>query len=142
MAAQDSATSDEASMSLPSAMHLLNMRQEFALDADPENRKWQYFLKGTNSATIQPSRLPSVLFRGQNARFIPCRSALGRNLTQIPKPQIVDLPLRSLALLVSRLVKRLWFREALQDHPGTRWLKQQQLEGFECKRVADAVQRW
>lgn len=118
-------------MTLPSAAHLFEMRQEFALDVGPTDRRWEYVRVTPDRAIILPDRLPAQLFRGQNARFIPCRTALGRGLSQTAKPQLADLTLNSLAKLATRLVWRMWFCKELEEHPGARWLADQKLKGFE-----------
>ncbi len=118
-------------MNLPSASHLLDMRQQFPQSIGPADRAWQYAQSGPNRAIILPNKLPAILFRGQNKRFSPCRSALGRGLSQVAKPQIADLTLNSLAMLATRLAQRIWFCKELEEHPGAKWFEHQKLQGFE-----------
>lgn len=56
---------------------------------------------------------------------------MGRDLSNARAPQLGDLELPGFALLVVRLVQRLWFCTELRSHPGARWFEEQGLKGFE-----------
>jgi len=117
---------------LPSAEHLLDLRQLYQTDVSPNDRRWKYFTTGPEKAIILPSEIPPVLFRGQTARYPMTYSAMGRDLWPASGPSsITGLSLDGVALLATRLIRRLWFCEALSDHPGSAWFTEQKLQGFE-----------
>jgi hypothetical protein len=118
-------------MTLPSAEFLLEMREQFSLDVHSDEREWEYVKVDPDRAAIYPSSCPSVLFRGQNARYSPSLTALGRYLAKPPVARIRDLDLIGQARLAERLIRRLWFCNELEEHPGSKWLSSQKLQGFE-----------
>ena len=118
-------------MQLPPAEHLLDLRDEFALEATADDRQWEYFRATPSTAVIQPTALPPVLFRGQGARYSPSLTSLARGLGSIPVARISELDLLGQAKLADRLVRRIWFSHELESHPAARWLAAQRLERFD-----------
>ena len=118
-------------MELPPAEHLLDLRDEFALDTAAADRQWEYFRTSQGTAVIPPTGLPPVLFRGQGVRYSPSLTSLARGLGVVPVARISELDLLGQAKLADRLIRRIWFSNELASHPAAVWLAEQQLERFD-----------
>jgi len=118
-------------MELLPAEHLLELRDQFALDTAPGDRQWEYFRASPDTAVIQPIGLPPVLFRGQCARYSPSLTSLARGLGTVHVARISELDLIGQAKLAERLIRRLWFSKELESHPAALWLADQRLESFD-----------
>lgn len=118
-------------MELPPAEHLLDFRDQFALDTSAAERQWEYFRASQDSAVIQPTGLPSVLFRGQGTRYSPSLTSLARGLGASHVARISELDLLGQAKLADRLIRRIWFSNELESHPAALWLSEQRLERFD-----------
>ena len=118
-------------MQVPPAEHLLDLRDQFALETAAEDRRWEYFRATPTTAVIQPTSLPPVLFRGQGARYSPSFTSLARGLGRVPVARICELDLLGQAKLANRLIRRIWFSHELDSHPAARWLAAQRLERFD-----------
>ena len=118
-------------MELPPAEHLLDLRDQFALDTTAVERHWEYFHASPRTAVIQPSGLPQVLFRGQGARYSPSFTSLARGLGTSQTLRMSELNLLGQAKLADRLIRRVWFSKDLESHPAARWLTNQRLDRFD-----------
>jgi hypothetical protein len=113
------------------AQHLLEVREQFAINLRPDERQWEYAQAGSDKAIILPTNLPPQLFRGQTARHSPTLTTLARGSSTGLTPWIRDLKLAGQAKLVERIARRIWFCKELEAHPGAAWLADQKLKGFE-----------
>jgi hypothetical protein len=118
-------------MELPSAEHLLDFRDQFTLDTAVYDRQWEYFRASPDTAVIQPTGLPSALFRGQDARSSPSLTSLARGLGTVHVARMSELDLLGQAKIADRLIRRTWFGNELKSHPASVWLSEQRLERFD-----------
>ena len=118
-------------MELPPAEHLLDLRDQFALEIAADERQWEYFYASPNTGVIQPTGLPRVLFRGQGVRYSPSLTSLARGLGTVPVAQMSGLNLLGQAKLADRLIRRIWFSNELENHPAAVWLAERRLKRFD-----------
>jgi len=118
-------------MDLPPAEHLLDLRDQFALSTAASDRQWEYFRASQDTAVIQPTRMPPVLYRGQGARYSPSLTSLARGLGTVHVARMSELDLLGQAKLADRLIRRIWFSNELESHPAAVWLSEQRLARFD-----------
>lgn len=118
-------------MDLLPAEHLLDLRDQFALNRTSDETRWEYFQGAPNTAVIKPAHQPAVLFRGQGARYSPSFASLGRELGTRQTPRLSELNLLGQAKVADRIVRRVWFSRDLESHPAAQWLTNQRLERFD-----------
>lgn len=92
-------------MDLPPAEHLLDLRDQFALATAASERQWEYFRASPDTAVIQPTGMPPVLFRGQGARYSPSLTSLARGLGTVHVARMSELDLLGQARLADRLIR-------------------------------------
>jgi hypothetical protein len=108
-------------MSIPDATLVLeiaqNLKENFPL-RDPI--RWEWAHRDEGGMVIIPSKPSEYLYRGQNARYTPCLSAIARTF-EFTGPSVYDLRRRDKLVLLKHLAASAWFEETLDRHPAVRW---------------------